>query len=65
MFHGAYDDGPAAKAENLNFGADLYGLASGIILRDCPLPLAMDKQQATHALHDRLPNDTDLTDHTF
>ena len=30
MFHGAHDDGTAAKAENLNFGADPYGLASGI-----------------------------------
>jgi hypothetical protein len=42
MFHGAHDDGTAAKAENLNFGARLYGLVSGF-LWDGPPPLAMDE----------------------
>jgi hypothetical protein len=64
IFHGTHDGGTAAKTENLNFGADLYGLASGI-LRDCPSPLAMDEHQATHAPHDWLPDDTNLADHTF
>ena len=64
MFHGAHDDGTAAKAKNLNFGAGPYGLASGI-LRDCPPPLAMNEHQATHTLYDWLPDDTDLADHTF
>ena len=64
MFHGAHDDGTAAKAENLNFGAGLYGLVSGV-LRDSSPSLAMNEHQAAHASHDRLPDDTDLAEHAF
>ncbi len=41
MFQGTHDDGTAAKAENLNFGAGLYGLVSRI-LWDGPPQLASD-----------------------